>query len=73
MAAYVIGAVQSVSDPAKFSEYVRLAQPTLEQYGGKIVVVHDRVEVADGNWSPAGIIVVEFDSLAHAKKWYNPV
>ena len=71
MAAYVIGAVLSVSDPAKFSEYVERAHPTLEQYGGKIVVVHDTVEVADGKWSPAGIIVVEFESMAQAKKWYN--
>ena len=71
MAAYVIGTIQSISDPAKFAEYVRLAEPLLAQYGGKIVVVGDKIEVADGTWSPLGIIVVEFESLDQAKKWYN--
>ena len=71
MAAYVIGAVLSVSDPAKFSEYAEVATPTLEQYGGKVVVGGTNIEVADGKWSPVGMIVIEFESMAQAKKWYN--
>ena len=71
MAAYVIGTIQSISDPEKFSEYVRLAEPILKQYGGNIVVVGDKIAVADGTWSPLGIIVVEFESLEQAKKWYH--
>ena len=71
MAAYVIGALQSVHDPAAFSEYGRTADLTLEQYGGKLLVAGDKIEVADGNWSPVGLVVIEFESLAQAKKWYN--
>ena len=71
MAAYVIGALQSINDPDKFSEYARVATPTIEQYGGKILVGGDKIEVADGNWSPIGIIVIEFESIEQAKKWYN--
>ena len=33
-------------------------------YGTKVVV-------ADGNWSPLGAIVVEFESMAKAQEWYN--
>ena len=71
MAAYVIAAIQSVSDPVAFSEYGRLANPTLEQYGGKIVVGGSKIEVADGTWSPSRMVVIEFESLEQAKKWYN--
>ena len=71
MAAYAIGAVLSVSDPETLSEYAGLATATLEKYGGKIVVGGGKIEVADGNWSPVGIIVIEFESLEQIKKWYN--
>ena len=71
MAAYVIGAIQSVNDPTAFSEYQNLALPTLAKYGGTVVVGGTKIEVADGNWSPTGMVVVEFETLAKAKEWYN--
>ena len=71
MAAYVISPIQSVSDPELRSEYGRLAGPTLEQYGGKVVFGGNKIEVADGDWSPIAIAVIEFESLAQARKWYN--
>ena len=45
--------------------------PTLENYGGKIIVGGSDIEVADGSWSPIGVIVVEFESFERAKQWYN--
>ena len=71
MAAYVIGQIQSISDPATFEEYVSLAVPTLEKYGGKVVLGGDKIEVGDGNWSPIGVIVIEFESMARLKEWYS--
>ena len=71
MAAYVIGAIQSVNDPTAFSEYQNLALPTLAKYGGTVVVGGTKIEVADGNWSPTGMVVVEFETMAKAKEWYN--
>jgi uncharacterized protein (DUF1330 family) len=71
MAVYVIGAVLSVSDPEKFSAYQQSAGQTLAQYGGKILGGGTNVEVADGTWSPIGMVVVEFESMAKAKEWYN--
>jgi uncharacterized protein (DUF1330 family) len=71
MAAYVIGAISSVKDPAGFAEYQKLAGPTLEKYGGKFIAGGNKIEVADGIWSPAFVVVVEFQSLQRAKQWYN--
>ena len=71
MAAYVIGAISSIKDPAGFADYVKLAVPTLEKYGGKVMAGGNKIEVADGSWSPVGAIIVQFESLQRAKAWYN--
>ena len=60
MPAYVIGAIQSVNDPTAFSEYQNLALHTPAKYGGTVVVGGTKIEVADGNWSPTGMVVVEY-------------
>ena len=70
MAAYVIAALQKVNDPAGFAAYQQVAIPTVYQYGGNLVVGSTKIEVADGNWSPVGIVVAEFESLERAKAWY---
>ena len=71
MAAYVIGAVYNINDPAGFGEYVTQAGPTVQQYGGKFVVGGDKIEVGDGSWSPIGVVVIEFESMELLKQWYN--
>ena len=43
----------------------------MAQYGGKILGGGTNVEVADGTWSPIGLVVIEFESMAKAKEWYN--
>lgn len=71
MTVYAIGSVLSVKDPEKFSAYQQVAGPTLTLYGGKILGGGTNIEVADGTWSPIGMIVIEFESMAKAKEWYN--
>ena len=71
MAAWVIGAIQSVNDAAGFAAYGEAAGPTVVKYGGKRVAGGTKIEVADGSWSPIGMVVFEFESLAKAKEWYN--
>jgi uncharacterized protein (DUF1330 family) len=43
----------------------------LAQYGGKIIGGGTNVEVADRTLSPIGLVVIEFESMAKAKEWYN--
>ena len=62
---------RSVSDPEGFTEYQGLAGATIAQYGGKFVVGSDKIEVGDGDWSPAGIVVIEFESMERLKQWYS--
>ncbi len=71
MPAWVFGVANSVSDPAGFGEYQNLASPTVQQYGGKLIAGGMVAEVGDGNWSPVGIVAIEFPSMDQLKTWYN--
>ena len=71
MSVFVFGSVVSVSNPAKFAEYQGLAGATVVQYGGKVLGGGSKIEIADGDWSPAGVVALEFESLVKAKEWYK--
>ncbi len=71
MAAWVIGAIQKVNDADGFAAYGAVAGPTVAQYGGKRVAGGTKIEIADGTWSPAGMVVLEFENMTKAKEWYN--
>ena len=70
MAAYVIADVE-VIDSAKFREYGNQVPATVEEYGGKYLVRGGAVEKAEGNWEPSRIVIIEFESMERAKRWYN--
>ena len=71
MTVYAIGAIFSVNDPEKFAAYQQVAGPTVVKYGGKILGGGTNIEVADGTWSPIGMVVIKFESKAAAREWYN--
>jgi uncharacterized protein (DUF1330 family) len=70
MAAYVIVDLEIV-DPAGFDKYRKRIVPIVENYGGKYIVVSDRVETLEGDWKPERIVVIEFPSMEQAKEWFN--
>ena len=70
MSAYVIAEV-SVTDPTPYEVYRRLVPATLEKYGGRFLVRGGAVETREGDWTPARIVVLEFASMAQARRWYD--
>ena len=70
MAGYIIADVD-VHDAEAYGEYRKLVAPTIEKYGGKFVVRAGAHEVVEGDWKPNRVIVIEFESVARAKEWYN--
>jgi uncharacterized protein (DUF1330 family) len=70
MPAYVIVEID-ILDPAGYEEYKKLAGATVDNYGGKYIVRGGRTEVLEGDWKPKRIVVLQFDSLQHAKDWLN--
>jgi len=70
MAGYVIADID-VHDLAALDEYHRIAGPSLERYGGKVIVGAGPFEVIEGSWVPHRVVVIEFVSVAKAKEWYG--
>ena len=70
MPGYVIADVE-ITDPAVFEQYRSLVGPTIEKYGGRILVRGGATETREGEWSPRRLIVLQFDSVARAREWYD--
>ncbi len=70
MAAYLIVEIE-VTDPQLYETYKQLVPPTLARYGGKYLVRGGAVERLEGSWSPARVVVVEFEDAARARQWWD--
>jgi uncharacterized protein (DUF1330 family) len=70
MAAYFIVEID-VHDPAAFEEYRKRVPATIERFGGRYLVRGGRYEALEGDWRPARIVVLEFPSMAEARRWYD--
>lgn len=68
--AYIIAEIE-VLNPEPYKAYVAAAGPLVEAYGGKYLVRGGAAEALEGP-APAGrMVVVEFPSLADAKRFYD--
>jgi uncharacterized protein (DUF1330 family) len=70
MAAYVIADLE-VTDPVRYAEYRQQVPATVAAYGGRFLVRGGEHEVVEGDWRPRRLVVVEFPSLAQARRWYE--
>ncbi len=70
MAAYVIADVD-VKDPATFEEYRKAVPALIEKYGGKYIVRGGKHEILEGHWKPARLVVLEFPSMEHARRFFQ--
>ena len=70
MSAYVITDI-TVNNLEKYEDYKKLVPPAIEAYGGKYLARGGRAEKLEGNWEPDRIVLLEFESVAKAKKWID--
>ena len=70
MPAYVILDV-NVTDPARYEDYKKVSGGAVAAHGGRFVVRGGQAETLEGGWKPARIVVLEFDSMEQAKRWYD--
>jgi uncharacterized protein (DUF1330 family) len=70
MPAYVI--VESdVTDPEQYERYKAAAPATIEAGGGRFLVRGGELAVLEGEWQPSLLVVLEFEDLEAAKRWYE--
>ncbi|HXF18409.1 MAG TPA: DUF1330 domain-containing protein [Burkholderiales bacterium] len=70
MSAYVIVDIE-VHDTAAYDEYRKLVGATLTRYGGKFIVRGGTIDVLEGDWKPKRIVILEFETAARAREWYD--
>jgi len=70
MAAYVIANIE-VKDPEAYEVYKLLAARALARYGGRFLVRGGAAEKLEGDWQPRRVVLLEFESAARAKEWWN--
>jgi uncharacterized protein (DUF1330 family) len=70
MPAYVIVEV-GVSDPDQYARYGAAVPASLEASGGRFLARGGETATLEGDWQPKRIVVLEFQDLEAAKRWYD--
>ncbi len=70
MSAYFVVDVE-VIDAIGYEEYRRQAPATVGAYGGRYLTRGGKVESIEGDWMPHRFVILEFESIAQIKKWYD--
>lgn len=70
MAAYLIADVD-VHDHAAYEEYRQHVPATIARYGGRYVARAAGMEVLEGDWAPARLVILEFPDMARLQAWYD--
>ena len=70
MAAYVI-VETDVTDPGQYERYKAAASEAVAAHGGRYLVRGSELAVLEGDWGPSRLVVLEFEDLAAARRWYD--
>ncbi|WP_405899569.1 DUF1330 domain-containing protein [Streptomyces sp. NBC_00727] len=70
MTAYAIAHLYPEGRPnEEVVDYIERIQSTMDPYGGRFLVHNAPVEVAEGAW-PGAVVVVGFPGIEEARAWY---
>ena len=61
----------SVKDEDGFNEYAEKATRTVEQYGGKFIVLGATAKAIEGPEPNGASVIIKFDSVKDAESWLN--
>ena len=70
MAAYVI-VETDISDPEQYERYKAASPGAIAAGGGRFLVRGGELDVLEGDWQPSRLVVLEFEDLAAARRWYD--
>lgn len=59
-----------IHDPAQYEQYKAASPGAVAAGGGRFVVRGGELAVLEGDWHPSRIVVLEFEDLEAAKRWY---
>jgi len=70
MPAYVI-VETDITDPEQYERYKAASPGAVAAAGGRFVARGGELAVLEGDWQPSRLVVLEFEDLAAAKRWYH--
>jgi uncharacterized protein (DUF1330 family) len=70
MPAYVIVDVD-VQDAEAYKEYMKLTPATIAAHDGKFIVRGGKTVVAEGDWKPGRLVILEFPTMERAREWWD--
>ena len=70
MTAYIMVQVD-IKDPERYPDYAAMVPASLAVYGGKFLVRGGQVANLEGDWEPQRFVMIEFDSVEQAKRWWD--
>ncbi len=70
MSAYLIAHL-TVTNPDAFEAYRAAVPEVIAHFGGRYLVRGGEVETLEGDWRVPRLVVIAFDSMAQAKRFYD--
>jgi len=70
MSAYFIAQIQWNSPEAR-EAYVKGLSGIVEKHGGRYLVTSSNSQVAEGEWLPGRLVVIEFPDMSALRAWYD--
>jgi uncharacterized protein (DUF1330 family) len=70
MPAYVI-VETDVHDPEQYERYKAASPAAIAAGGGRFVARGGELAVLEGDWRPPRLVLLEFEDLEAAKRWYD--
>ena len=62
---------EAIKDPAGMAAYGRAARGAMTESGITVLAVDPKPEVLEGEWHGDQTVVLEFESVAAARTWYE--
>jgi uncharacterized protein (DUF1330 family) len=70
MSAYIIADV-TITDAEKMARYREWSTRAMQEHGAEVLVRGGAVQVLEGPWAPARLVVLRFDNAQKAQAFYN--
>jgi uncharacterized protein (DUF1330 family) len=70
MPAYVI-VETDIHDPEQYERYKQASPAAVAAGGGRFIVRGGELAVLEGDWQPSRLVVLEFEDLDAAKRFYD--
>ena len=70
MPAYVV-VETDVNDPEQYEQYKAAGFDAVTAAGGRYLARGGELAVLEGDWLPPRLVILEFEDLAAARRWYD--